>query len=1104
MTSVLVLNPEQQKAVEYGEGPLLVIAGPGSGKTRVITQRIVHLLGRASASGSLSLAQPANILALTFTEKAAEEMKRRIQEALPGLEKLPSISTFHAFCYHVLRERHFERRLLDEIDVWIFLRRRMEQLALEFYRKLAEPGAFLHDLNEFFSRCQDELIEPDDFEAYVKRVESDFARKAADLKVGFTRDPLDQTRVEEDIQKKKELARVFRKSRELIEEAGCSSFGSLISETICLWEREPEALERYRSRFRFVLVDEYQDTNFAQVELLKRLVAPPYNITAVGDDDQAVYRFRGASHGAFQMFDLAFPNHQTVYLRRNYRSTKRILRVADVIISRNDRYERKEPLKTENPEGSKVCLVESPDYSSEATWVAAEVARLVTVGSCRQAEWQPKAATTTSPVRLGDIAVLYRSHQSRDLLVGEFRRRSIPFVIRGLSVLSTTVLRDLVAYLHLIHSPHHNVSLTRVLLAPRWRFPEELAVDIRRQAGKDRCSLFDVLQARERMLFNQELPRTGWPELKHLLRGLHEASRRLSMPSLFDLLLDRLGLCFLPGDRDKVYVNAFRKFLEVWEEKKRNGVLSAASGAGVAPSACRSDSLLAAPRLNSDGACGGDVESPLRDDTRSPLQEFMEYLRYFQEAGGQIETPDPPDSSNTAQLMTVHAAKGLEFPVVFVLGVGRQRFPHREERPVIEFPDALRKGPPAPTDVHLQEERSLFYVALTRACERLYVSSVTARGKKPSVFVDDLLSDPTVVAYDIERFQAAGPVAVGESLAHFGAARTDAGPPGGVSRHTPTVQVSEPRSMRRPVQGHLFETVLPASPELSAVRPNIIEWATRIDANGLPPPAVGHETCPASKLRLSATMIESYRECPMKFKFTYHYRIPTAPQATLTFGNIMHQCVRHYFDLRRQGLPHFDQLGEFFLHTWKGTGFEDTYQEQEYQRAGLDQLREFTERQNNTTLAASEIELERGFSLELDDVVLVGRIDQINPLPQCHGALRPADAGLKPGSRLLVELIDYKTGRPRSQKDADKSLQLSVYALVARRLLQLEPARLTFYNLTNNEAVSTVRTTKAMDNAMADIHKVAAQIRKGLFDPMPGFACRRCEYVAICPAHEEP
>src|SRR5262249_14187452 len=228
-----------------------------------------------------------------------------------------------------------------------------------------------------------------------------------------------------------------------------------------------------------------------------------------------------------------------------------------------------------------------------------------------------------------------------------------------------------------------------------------------------------------------------------LVKTLESAARHASVPALFDMLLDRLGLRFLPADRDRVYVGAFRKFLTEWEKKNESGVF-------VAPSAM------------------ADFRRPIFDGTgpaignpRKPLQEFMEYFGYFCEAGGQIEAPELDDRSDAVQMMTVHAAKGLEFPIVFVTSVARQRFPHRQETPVIEFPDELRKGPPAPANIHLQEERRLFYVAMTRARERLYISSVARN--RPSVFVEDLLSNPVVAARDLERI-AVSPVAAGRGV----------------------------------------------------------------------------------------------------------------------------------------------------------------------------------------------------------------------------------------------------------------------------------------------------------------------------------------------------
>jgi DNA helicase-2/ATP-dependent DNA helicase PcrA len=991
-------NPEQRMAIEYGDGPLLVIAGPGSGKTRVITQRIVRLL--QSTPGL----RPEQILALTYTDKATAEMKSRVKKALPELTSSPMISTFHAFCYHVLRRRHFERQLLDQIDVWIFLRRRMEQLGLNFYQKLAEPGAFLHDLNDFFSRCQDELIEPDGFDEYVRRVEAEFARRR------LTIDPAELPAEIAEVEKKSELGRVFRASRKLIEAAGCSSLGSLVSETVHLWDREPEVLEEFRALYRYVLVDEFQDTNYGQAEFLKRLVAPGNNITAVGDDDQAIYRFRGASHGAFAMFGRTYPGHKTVFLNRNYRSTAKILRCADVVISRNDREIKKPALQTENGEGRGVFLVESPDYLSEAAWVAAEVERLSGRG-----------------VALADMAVLYRGHSYRDLLVEEFRLRNIPFNIRGLSILSAAIVRDLLAYLSLIHSWHDNISLTRVLLQARWKFPEELAYTLRYSAAKNRQSLADAAIFMEKSAAANDLDRTNWRELKKILLELGQRARQTPVTALFDLLGERLGLSFVPGSADQRYVEALRKFLEAWEQKS---------------------------------------------ETRL-LPEFMEYFHYFVEANGKIEAAEPKHHSNAVQMMTVHAAKGLEFPVVFVLSVAPRRFPSIERKPVIEFPEELRRGPTPPDDIHMQEERRLFFVAMTRAKERLYISSVAKAGgkykagKKVSKFVEDLTSNPAVRARDIETVEAAQ---VSEDK---------------IPEEVPA-RAKRERVGPHEAQPGLFD----GAGESGYAHPPLAEWANRAPLHGL----AGLE----GKIRLSATAVESYLECPLKFKFSHLLKIPTGPQAALTFGSIMHQCVRRYFELRRQSEPRFEDIEKFYLESWRKAGFEDSYQEETYKKAGLEQLRRFVELQNANKLPAENVRLEEHFAFEHGDIVLEGRIDQVNPWEPG----KPS-AAAKGGAYPPVELVDYKTGRPRSQKEADKSLQLSVYALAAQRQLKLDPVRLTLYYLTSNQAVSTLRTAKDLDGALQQIREVAENIRGLRFDPAPGFGCKWCDFVPLCPAHEE-
>jgi DNA helicase-2/ATP-dependent DNA helicase PcrA len=1006
---MLEMNPEQKEAVEHGEGPLLVVAGPGTGKTRVITQRIVHLLTRnSSAPGGAALA-PENILALTFTDKAAEEMKRRVAEALPELKSLPTLCTFHAFCYQTLRKWSVERRLLDKIDVWIFLRRRMTELGLEHYQKLAEPGAFLHDLNEFFARCQDELIEPVDFQRYVRECEDRFrkanpqplAAASSPPRGGFRPSSSAEDLEWEELHKKEELAQVFTSSRRLLEDAGASSLGSLISETVWLWRSQPEILEQARARYRAVLVDEFQDTNYGQVELLRLLVATPFNITAVGDDDQAIYRFRGASHGAFEMFEKAFPGQRTVYLARNYRSTRRILRAAVSVIAHNGRYAAKPALVSAKNEGCPVHLVKAHDARSEAVWVADELVRLARTGAS-----------------FSQMAILYRAHSYRDVLVEELRRQEIPFSVRGLSIVSARVLRELVAYLRVIHSRHENVSLTRMLLAPRWRFPEELAHAIRQAASKDRCSLYDAMK-RPPPPLAEALARTGWRELETMLRGLRRLSRTGPVTEVMDRLTDRLGWHFLPGSPDLIYLEVFRGFLKGWEAKS---------------------------------------------ETRR-LPEFIEYFAYFLEAGGKIEAPESSSAREAVQMMSVHAAKGLEFPIVFVIGVSPRKFPVTERKPVIEFPAELRKGPPPPADIHVQEERRLFFVAITRAQERLYLSSVSKSGKQQSIFVRDLLSDPVIAGRDIEQIDVPDaplpePSAVGATVAS------------GTNGKHALNRTGE--RLGRNGQGNLFEG---GEGWQNAPYPSLESWTREAG-----------ETASAEPIRLSASAVEDYLECPLKYKFHRLLKIPTGPQAALTFGNVMHQSVRHYFELRRKQLPAWADVEAFYLKRWRSAGFDDSYQEETYREAGLEQLRAFVERHNGVEMDCGRIQMEQAFSIDLGDVALDGRIDQITLLDPTLGG--------------TVELVDYKTGRPRTERDAEKSLQLSVYALAAKKALHLNPVRLTFYNLTTNEPVSSVRAPEDLEEAMNRVRNVAVEIREGRFEPVPGYACRWCDFISICPAHE--
>jgi len=402
----LQLNEAQRRAITHGEGPLLVIAGAGTGKTRVITERIRHLL----ESDSSLLGE--NILGLTFTKKAAGEMKVRVVKAEGERGKDVVLATFHSFCETLLKEVDPGRIALEQVDHWILLRRNLARLKLDKYRRLAEPGQFLSDFIAFFSRCQDELVSCEDYQRFADLLAQELERDKPQLDEDTRKERAEQVALQQ------EIARAYLASEEILREKGAVALNGLITEAVELLKGDAKRRRQLQERFRHILVDEFQDTNIAQLELLHLLVEERRNIVVVGDNDQAIYRFRGASFGSFKLFLQRFANwsegedstRYRVALTENYRSTPNILRVATQAIGMNEVSPEfpKKVLQANKPEGEKIRIVEmeSPEY--EAAWVADELERLHGAGR----RWR-------------DFAVLYRQHAHRDDLV-EQRRAGLP------------------------------------------------------------------------------------------------------------------------------------------------------------------------------------------------------------------------------------------------------------------------------------------------------------------------------------------------------------------------------------------------------------------------------------------------------------------------------------------------------------------------------------------------------------------------------------------------------------------------------------------------------------------------------------------------------
>ena len=958
-------DPQQKQAIEHVHGPMLVVAGAGTGKTTVLVHRIVNLISRGHA-------RPDEILAVTFTENAARELRQRVAKQIGGKADIAA-STFHAYCHRLLRRAARDFTPLIREDLYVLLRRELKNLGLKYYIRAAKPGQFLNALLTFFDRCNDELVTAARYRRYVDELK---AEKHTLPRVLMTRDA-EKLQPEEVIERCEEIATVFSRAEELLAEKGLGTFGHQISRAVDLLSTDPDTLAEARRKARFILIDEFQDSNVAQIKLARLLAGEEENVFAVGDPDQAIYRFRGATAGAFDHFQKQFANVQHVTLHRNRRSLAPILHCAFQIIDRNPAVAQpgqlfRVPLSSAREQagekGSAVELAYVPtDFGNEteATEIADAIERLH-----QHSPWK-------------QVAVLYRQHGHREQLVRELGRRKIPVDVRGINVLDTPEVRDALAAIRAVVNSGDNAALFRLAALPQFGIdPDELRSVLRAGGNRNQTVLAPLL-----MKVN------GGPQLIDAvvtLRKIVAQSGNKAAPAL-ELAIRHFAIASTPATA------ALTSFVDAWSAK------------------------------------------PLTEN--GTVEEFLDYLDLFTEAKGAVCIPDPPEDQapDAVQLMTVHGAKGLEFQHVFIIRAVTSSFPLSYREDLFEFPTALRDPLTAteedPKELHAQEDRRLFYVAMTRARDTLSIYAKRSRGRKQP-------KPP--------RFLEASP--------------------SGYMR-----EISECRML------NAF-----CSPRLVDFRAEI-EAATAIEACS----AVGEwllmpPSRPLDKITLSASRIETYDTCPLRFKIETDWNIPGEPVPALQFGNAVHTALKAYNDAllagRKLTLSDFLQV---FTTQMDISQFDDAHQKQLYLDQGLKQLSEFYDLRNLEP-PAQVIAAEHVFDFIAGGVKVVGRIDRVE---------RTASGG--------IAILDYKTGRARDEEDADKSLQLSIYALAAEQQWQQLPERVAFYSLDNNVAAETTRSAEQLKSTRLKIEDVAQSIQAGKFAPKPGFHCSWCGFYELCPAREQ-
>jgi DNA helicase-2/ATP-dependent DNA helicase PcrA len=686
------LNPEQKAAVVFGEGPLLIIAGAGTGKTTVVTERIKHLI----ASGR---AKPQEILALTFTEKASREMETRVDIALPYGVTQMWISTFHAFCDRVLRAEAINvgidpgYKLMTEAETIMFFRKNIFKFDLKYFRPLGNPSKFISGMIQHFSRLKDEDVTP---QQYLKWAKSPFAKVSGDR------------------EKYIELANAFRTYEELKVKESVADYSDLISQTLQIFRTRSAILKQYQNQFTYVLIDEFQDTNFAQNELAVLLAGKKKNITVVGDDDQAIYRWRGAAISNIIQFRKTFLKAKIVVLTKNYRSTKEILdRSYDLVQHNNpDRLEVAEKIdkKLESMRrlnGTPVEVLYAERVENEADLVAKKIKEL-------------------NPNKWSDVAILVRANNHAEPFTRALSRAGIPYQFLGPGQLfRQPEVKDLIAYLKVLYNFEDSVAMYRVLSMDIFAVPPREVATLLNYSRKYGVSLFEACEAglsfprrRESALDNAD-PRVK-PE--------DDTTEKLN--KLVSMIHKHLGLIKKETAGQILYY-----FLEDTGLLKQLTVYKSAKEEKIAENIAKFFNKLKTYEVEHEDASvftvvdWVDLSMTLGE---SPLAADMDW-----------------SENNAVNILTIHSAKGLEFPVVFLINLVSARFPTSERKEQIPIPDALVKEILPTGDYHEEEERRLFYVGMTRARDRLFFTGAKYYGegkreKKLSPFIFEAIGEKEV------------------------------------------------------------------------------------------------------------------------------------------------------------------------------------------------------------------------------------------------------------------------------------------------------------------------------------------------------------------------
>ena len=978
------LNNQQKEAVLHDKGPLLIVAGAGTGKTTVITQRIVNLIEKG-------LAKPEEILAVTFTEKAAFEMEERVDKLLEiGYVDL-WISTFHAFCERVLRENALDIglppdfKILDNTAGWLLARQNLDKFDLNYYRALGNPTKFIQALISHFSHCKDQEVYPENYLEYADSLKT-----------------TDNGPEDGETERIKEVANAYHVYQRILLENSALDFGDLINYCLKLFKKRSLILKKYQEKFKYILVDEFQDTNWSQYELIKLLAEPNNNLTVCADDDQAIYRWRGASFSNIVKFQDDFGGAKQVSLIKNYRSSQNILDQSYNFIKQNDpdrlEFRIKIDKKLEASPEAGVGIIEHIHSRSLDQEVGEVLKKILEILK------RDKTAT------YNDFAILVRANDSAIPFIKALERANLPFqFLASRGLYSKPVILDIISYFKLLDNYHEGTAVYRILNLPFLEVSDADIAAITQFCRRKTISLFDALQ-------------------------------QLTLIS---------GISAKTKEKVAFVLSLIEKHSQIAKEKGVAEVLvSFLEDSGYLKHLIHNNELEKIDLLNQFYK---KVKTFEETTVEATLKNFMEEMNLELESGeeGKLDF-DPEKGPDMIKVMTIHGAKGLEFKYVFVVNMVDRRFPTDQRKDPIELPDELIKDIKPAGDVHLQEERRLCYVAMTRAKKELYFTSAEDYGGQRKKKLSRFLAE---MGYKNEKTE----------------------------------------SKNKKIEN-----------ELTAEKPKLIDrLKDKVQPQYLPEhfsysQLAAFEKCPLQYKFGFILKVPTRGKAVFSFGKTMHGTLyeflksvneekKTAQESLFGETKIVKKSAKT--TKKDAGL---EELTKIYENSWIDEWYESQKQKDEYFKLGKKIIKEFYQQFSKNPPKILKINgqlaLELPFNLKIGDYTLYGVVDRIDEF----------EGNPSTGSGRLCSIIDYKTGQSKDKLGVDAKEQLLIYQIAAQEVLHLIPKQLSYYYLDDGKVASFLGSEKELTEQKEKIIEEIEKIKNSEFEPTPGWQCQYCDFKDIC------